>query len=136
MRVLVADNASFIRKMLRDLLLQRGHRVVGEATDGQEAVSLYQQLKPDFMLLDLVLPIKDGLKVLQEVQELDPGAVVVICSALSQCTVVRQALELGAVDYVVKPFSCERLLLALQRAEEAADKGDRLDDASSAECVR
>lgn len=115
-RILVVDDAAFMRRMVSDVLTSGGHEVVGEAADGNEAVARYQELRPDVMTLDITMPEKDGIATLRELVDIDPAARVVICSALGQETKVLDAIKAGAKDFVVKPFERERLLGAVEKA--------------------
>ena len=115
-RVLVVDDAAFMRKMVTDALSGGGHEVVGEAGNGIEAVERYQQLRPDVTTLDITMPEKDGLAALQEIIAADPGAKVVMCSALAQESKVLESIKLGAKDFVVKPFQADRVLSAIEKA--------------------
>jgi two-component system chemotaxis response regulator CheY len=115
-RVLVVDDAAFMRKMVSDALAQGGHEVVGEAANGDEAIVRFQELKPDVMTLDITMPEKDGLAALKEIVALDPTARVVMCSALGQEAKVLEAIKSGAKDFVVKPFRAERVLEAVGKA--------------------
>ena len=115
-RVLVVDDAAFMRKMVSDVLLGGGHEVVGEAGDGVEAVARYQELRPEVTTLDITMPEKDGLSALREIIELDPSARVVMCSALGQESKVLESIKLGAKDFVVKPFQADRVLGAVEKA--------------------
>ena len=115
-RILVVDDAVFMRKMVTDVLTKAGHEVVGEAGNGVEAVARFQELKPDLMTLDITMPEKDGLAALAEIMGADPSARVVMCSALGQESKVLEALKLGAKDFVVKPFQADRVLEAVGKA--------------------
>lgn len=115
-RVLVVDDAAFMRKMVSDALVKGGHEVVGEARDGNEAVSRYQELRPEVTTLDITMPEKDGLAALQEIISLDPEARVVMCSALGQESKVLESIKIGAKDFVVKPFQPDRVLGAVDKA--------------------
>jgi two-component system chemotaxis response regulator CheY len=115
-RVLVVDDAVFMRKMVSDALAKGGHEVVGEAANGQEAVAQYTAIKPDVMTLDITMPEMDGLTALKEVLALDPGARVVMCSALGQESKVMEAIKTGAKDFVVKPFNPDRVNGAIDKA--------------------
>ena len=115
-RVLVVDDAAFMRKLLSDALVSGGHEVVGEAGNGNEAVARYQELKPDLTTLDITMPEKDGLAALAEIMAIDPAAKVVMCSALGQESKVLEAVKLGAKDFVVKPFQPPRVLEAVGKA--------------------
>jgi two-component system, chemotaxis family, chemotaxis protein CheY len=115
-RVLVVDDAAFMRKMVGDALAKGGHEVVGEAGTGQEAIDRFQELNPDLMTLDITMPEKDGLEALKEIVALDPAARVVMCSALGQESKVLEAIKSGAKDFVVKPFQPDRVLEAVSKA--------------------
>jgi two-component system chemotaxis response regulator CheY len=115
-RVLVVDDAAFMRKMVSDALAQGGHEVVGEAGNGEEAVARFQELSPELTTLDITMPEKDGLEALEEIMALDPQARVIMCSALGQESKVLQAIKSGAKDFVVKPFQADRVLEAVGKA--------------------
>jgi two-component system, chemotaxis family, chemotaxis protein CheY len=115
-RVLVVDDAAFMRKMVGDALAKGGHEVVGEAGNGNEAVARYLQLRPEVTTLDITMPEKDGLAALQEIMSLDPAARVVMCSALGQESKVLESIKIGAKDFVVKPFQPDRVLGAVDKA--------------------
>src|SRR3954468_5334152 len=108
-RVLVVDDAAFMRKMVSDALAKGGHEVVGEAAKGVEAGASFQALKPDITTLDITMPEKDGLAALKKIIALRPAARVVMCSALGQESKVLEAVKSGAKDFVVKPFQPDRV---------------------------
>lgn len=115
-RVLVVDDAAFMRKVVSDALASGGHEVVGEAGNGTEAVQRYQELSPELVTLDITMPVKDGLEALGEIISLDPGAKVLMCSALGQESKVIESIQKGAKDFVVKPFQPAQLLEAVGKA--------------------
>ena len=115
-RVLVVDDAAFMRKLLGDALASGGHEVVGQAANGDEAVARFQELRPELTTLDITMPEKDGLAALAEIMAIDPKARVVMCSALGQETKVLESIKLGAKDFVVKPFQAPRVLEAVEKA--------------------
>ncbi len=115
-RVLVVDDAAFMRKVVSDALASGGHEVVGEAGNGAEAVQRYQELSPELVTLDITMPEKDGLEALGEIISLDPGAKVLMCSALGQESKVIESIQKGAKDFVVKPFQPAQLLEAVGNA--------------------
>jgi two-component system chemotaxis response regulator CheY len=115
-RILVVDDAAFMRKMVSDVLTEGGHEVVGEAGNGQEAIARFHELKPELTTLDITMPEKDGLSALKEIVQLDPGARVIMCSALGQESKVLESIKLGAKDFVVKPFQPDRVLEAVAKA--------------------
>jgi two-component system chemotaxis response regulator CheY len=115
-RVLVVDDAAFMRKLLTDALTNGGHEVVGEAGNGIEAVARWQELRPELTTLDITMPEKDGLSALAEIMAIDPSAKIIMCSALGQEGKVLEAVKLGAKDFVVKPFQPPRVLEAVEKA--------------------
>jgi two-component system, chemotaxis family, chemotaxis protein CheY len=115
-RVLVVDDAAFMRKVVSDALASGGHEVIGEAGNGTEAVQRYQELSPELTTLDITMPEKDGLAALAEIMAIDPAARVLMCSALGQESKVIESIKLGAKDFVVKPFQPARLLEAVGKA--------------------
>ena len=115
-RVLVVDDAAFMRKLLTDALASGGHEVVGEAGNGIEAVARWQELRPELTTLDITMPEKDGLAALAEIMAIDPSAKIIMCSALGQEGKVLEAVKLGAKDFVVKPFQPPRVLEAVDKA--------------------
>ena len=115
-RVLVVDDAALMRKMVTDALTKGGHEVVGEGANGDEAVALYQELKPELTTLDITMPEKDGLQALKDIITLDPDARIIMCSALGQESKVLESIKAGARDFVVKPFQPARVLEAVGKA--------------------
>src|SRR3954467_3808697 len=115
-RILVVDDAAFMRRMVIDVLENGGHEVVGEAANGVEAVERFRELRPDVMTLDITMPEKDGLTALRELMALDPGAKVVMCSALAQESKVLEAVKAGAKDFIAKPFQASGVLRATAKA--------------------
>jgi two-component system chemotaxis response regulator CheY len=115
-RVLVVDDAAFMRKVVSDALVAGGHDVIGQAGNGAEAVTQFTALRPELTTLDITMPEKDGLEALSEIMTIDPGAKVLMCSALGQESKVIESIKLGAKDFVVKPFQPDRLLEAVGKA--------------------
>ena len=112
--ILIADDLKFIKLVLRELVEKAGFRVVGEASNGEEAVELYQDTRPDVVLMDITMPKMDGLAALKQILKVDPEAKVIMCSALGQQSLIVQALQLGAKDFIVKPFRDERVIAAIK----------------------
>lgn len=112
-KLLIADDAMIIREMIKDTVASTDWQVVGEAQNGQQAVEKYAQLRPDAVTLDLVMPEYDGLHGLKAIRNLDPQAKVLIVSALDQRQILKEALQLGASDFIVKPFDRDNLLKTL-----------------------
>ncbi len=117
-RVLIADDASFMRQMIREIIEPEGYEVVGEATDGVEAVEQYEELHPDLVTMDIVMPKRSGIDAVKGILEKTPDACVVMCSALGQETLVMEALQAGAKDFIVKPFKPDNVLSTLQKVIE------------------
>lgn len=113
--VLVCDDAIFMRTMIADILTQAGYVVAGEAESGVEAVQRYQELKPDLVTMDIVMPEMGGIDAVREIIKLDPEARILMCSAMGQQALVVEAIQAGAKDFVVKPFQPARVLEAVQR---------------------
>lgn len=115
-RILVTDDAAFMRSMLRDTLIGAGHEVVGEAGNGKDAVRLYAELQPDLITLDVTMPELDGRQALRAILEAHPGARAVMCSAVGQEAIIKECLLAGARDYLVKPFESAQVVSTVQRA--------------------
>jgi two-component system chemotaxis response regulator CheY len=115
MRVLVTDDARFMREMIREILESAGFEVVGEASTGEEAVEAFQTLQPDLVTMDIVMPGCSGIEAVRRILALDPDARVVMVSSLGQESLVMEALRAGAQDFVVKPFKPERVVAILRK---------------------
>lgn len=120
-RVLVADDASFMRQMIRDIIEPEGYEVVGEASDGVEVVEKFKQLQPDVVMMDIVMPKRSGIDAVKAIMELDAGARVVMCSALGQEALVMEAIQAGAKDFIVKPFKPDSVVATLAKALEKGE---------------
>ena len=108
-KILVSDDAMFMRNMLKNILIVEGYAVY-EASNGQEAVDAYSAYAPDLVLMDLTMPVMDGITAIKEIRTKDPEARIIVCSALGQKTMVIEAIQAGARDYIVKPFEKSRVL--------------------------
>jgi two-component system, chemotaxis family, chemotaxis protein CheY len=115
-RVLVVDDANFMRIIVKDTLTPHGFVIVGEATNGNEAVVKYVQLKPDLVTMDITMKEKDGVAAAREILALDPDARIVMVTALGQERMLMDCLTLGVRDFVVKPFDPARIVTAAQKA--------------------
>jgi two-component system chemotaxis response regulator CheY len=109
-QVLIVDDTAFMRRMLRDILTKAGFEVVAEAQNGQEAVEAYREKHPDLVIMDITMPEMDGIAALRQITSEDPGARIIMCSALGQQEMVLESLEAGAQDFVVKPFLPDKVL--------------------------
>jgi two-component system, chemotaxis family, chemotaxis protein CheY len=118
--ILIVDDLAFIKIVLRDIIEKAGFRVVGEASNGEEAISLYQDTRPDVVLMDITMPGMDGLTAMRKILELDAAARVIICSSVGQQQLMVQAIQLGARDFIVKPFQPQRVVSALKKTLDIA----------------
>ncbi|NLW47785.1 MAG: response regulator [Firmicutes bacterium] len=114
-KVLVVDDAAFMRMMIKDILRKGGFEVVGEAEDGSKAVEKYKELRPDLVTMDITMPDMDGITAVKEIRKLDADAQIIMCSAMGQQAMVIDAIQAGAKDFVVKPFQPERVLEAVRK---------------------
>jgi len=117
-RVLIVDDALFMRRMLSDILKKEGIEVCGEAENGKEAIDKYRQLKPDLVTMDIVMPKMDeidGIAAVKEIMQIDPQANIIMVSAMGQHSLVVEAIQKGAKDFVTKPFQPSRIVEAIRR---------------------
>ncbi|MFD1888372.1 response regulator [Paenibacillus wenxiniae] len=114
-RILIVDDAAFMRMMIRDILTKNGYEVVGEAQDGAQAVEKFKELRPDLVTMDITMPEMDGIAALKEIKKLDGGAKVIMCSAMGQQAMVIDAIQAGAKDFIVKPFQADRVIEAISK---------------------
>lgn len=114
-RILIVDDAKFMRMTLSNILTKAGHEVVGEAENGREAIELYRELKPDLVTLDITMPEMSGLDAVRKIKEEFPDAKIIMCSAMGQQRMVVEAIEAGAKDFIIKPFDEERVLDSIRR---------------------
>ena len=113
-RLLVVDDAMIMRAIIKDIAKKAGWEVVGEATNGAEAVTQFRELKPDMTTLDIVMPEMDGVEALRAIRGEDPQARVVMISAIDQRAKLNECIQLGALDFIVKPFDKQRLFSLFQ----------------------
>lgn len=114
-KILIVDDANFIQITLETILQAANHQVVGKASNGEEAIQLYKQTKPDIVTLDITMPEMDGIETIKEIMKIDPDANVIMCSAMGQQKIVVKAIELGAKDFIVKPFDESIVLETVDR---------------------
>ncbi|NLC08053.1 MAG: response regulator [Syntrophomonadaceae bacterium] len=115
-RILVVDDAAFMRMMIKDILTKNGYTIVGEAENGLVAIERFLELRPDLVTMDITMPELDGISAVREIKKIDPQAKIIICSAMGQQAMVIDAIQAGARDFVVKPFQPERVLEAIGKA--------------------
>ena len=114
-RILVVDDAAFMRMMIKDILSKNGFEIVGEAENGQKAVEKWQELKPELTTMDITMPEMDGISAVKEIKKIDPSAKVIMCSAMGQQAMVIEAIQSGARDFIVKPFQPDRVIEAVRK---------------------
>ena len=114
-KVLIVDDAAFMRMMIKDILQKNGFEVIGEASNGIEAVNLYKKERPDVVTMDITMPDMDGIEAVKEIRAFDPSAKVIMCSAMGQQSMVMDAIKSGAKDFIVKPFQADRVLEAIRK---------------------
>ena len=115
-RILLVDDAVFMRMKLKDILEKNGYEVVAEAQNGLEAIEKYMSEKPDLVTMDITMPEMDEVTSLKKIKEFDPKAKVIMCSAMGQQSMVMDAIQAGAIDFIVKPFDNDRVIESLNKA--------------------
>ncbi|MBP3889201.1 MAG: response regulator [Cellulosilyticum sp.] len=114
-KVLIVDDAAFMRMMIKDILSKNGYEVAGEADNGLKAVEKYKELTPDLVLMDITMPEMNGIDAVKNIKAIDPGAKIVMCSAMGQQAMVIESIQAGARDFIVKPFQADRVLEAVRK---------------------
>ena len=113
--ILIVDDAAFMRMMIKDILTKNGYNVAAEAENGAKAVEKFGEVKPDLVLMDITMPEMDGIQALKAIKSANPGANVIMCSAMGQQAMVIEAIQSGAKDFIVKPFQAYRVLEAVKK---------------------
>ncbi len=114
--ILIVDDAAFMRMMIKDILTKNGYEVSGEAENGAVAVKMYDELKPELVIMDITMPEMDGIEAVKKIKAMDSSAKIIMCSAMGQQAMVIDAIQAGARDFVVKPFQPERVIEAVKKA--------------------
>jgi two-component system, chemotaxis family, chemotaxis protein CheY len=117
-RVMIVDDVELMRMIIKDILLMHGHEVVAEVSDGEEAIQTYLEVKPDIVLMDLIMPNMDGKEALLKLLSLDPEVKVVLCSSLGQQALITESMKIGAMGFIVKPFETDGMLDVLKKIAE------------------
>lgn len=115
-RIAIVDDLAFMRLILRQIIEKEGHVVAGEASNGADAISLCRKTLPDLVFLDIAMPVMDGLRALERIRALWPSIPVIMCSGLGEQDLIVRAIQLGARDFVIKPFKEERIVSAMRMA--------------------
>ena len=116
-RILIVDDSAFMRMQLTNILVEYGYDVVGYGANGLEALSKFIELKPDVVFMDITMPQLNGLEALKKIKELDNSTYVVMCSAMGQQSIIKNAMNLGATDFIIKPFQADQINLILENIE-------------------
>ena len=114
-KIMIVDDASFMRMVLKDMLIKNGHDVIAEATNGKEAFDRYREYKPDLVTMDITMPDVDGIEGVKLIKGFDPNAKIIMCSAMGQESMVKDAVIAGARDFIVKPFKEDRIVAAITK---------------------
>jgi two-component system chemotaxis response regulator CheY len=114
-KILLVDDAAFMRMMLKDILTKNGYAVIGEAENGAIAIEKFKELKPDLVILDITMPELDGIKAAKAIKTADANALIIMCSAMGQQAMVIESIQAGARDFIVKPFQPDRVLEAVKK---------------------
>ncbi|RCX15524.1 two-component system chemotaxis response regulator CheY [Anaerobacterium chartisolvens] len=114
-RILIVDDAAFMRMMIRDILNKNGYEVIGEAENGGRAIQQYKDLIPDLVIMDITMPEVDGIQAVKEIKKISSDAKIIMCSAMGQQAMVIESIQAGARDFIVKPFQAERVVEAVKK---------------------
>ncbi|MFY9176245.1 MAG: response regulator [Caldicoprobacterales bacterium] len=114
-KILIVDDAAFMRMMIKDILTKNGYTVVGEAENGAKAIEKYKELKPDLVIMDITMPEVDGIQAVRGIKQIDENANIIMCSAMGQQAMVIESIQAGAKDFIVKPFQADRVLEAVRK---------------------
>ncbi|AKB56506.1 MULTISPECIES: response regulator [Methanosarcina] len=117
-RIMIVDDAEFMRMIIKDILLMHGHEVVAEVNDGEEAIQIYFEVKPDIVLMDIIMPDMDGKEALKKLLIMDPEAKIVMCSSIGQQALITESMKIGAMGFIVKPFEPDGMLDVIRKIAE------------------
>jgi two-component system chemotaxis response regulator CheY len=117
-RILIVDDAAFMRMMIKDILSKNGYEVVGEAENGARALEKYKETLPDLVIMDITMPEVDGIQAVKNIKSIDGNAKIIMCSAMGQQAMVIESIQAGAKDFIVKPFQADRVVDAVKRIIE------------------
>ena len=114
-KILIVDDAAFMRMMIKDILTKNGFEIAGEAENGAKAIEKYKETRPDLVIMDITMPEVDGIQAVKEIKKIDPDSKIVMCSAMGQQAMVIEAIQAGAKDFIVKPFQADRVIEAVRK---------------------
>ena len=115
--ILIVDDALFIRVILSEIITKAGHTIVGTAEDGADGANKYKELKPDLVFMDITMPNVNGIEGVKRIRAIDPKARIIMCSAMGQTPIVVEAIQAGAMDFIVKPFTIEKIMESIRKAK-------------------
>lgn len=115
-RILIVDDTNYVRRYLREMIEELGHKVIGEAKNGKEAVKMVEELSPDIVIMDIVMPGKNGIDAMKEMKEKKPSLHIILMSAMGQEKLIMDAINAGAKTFIIKPFRKENILSAIEKA--------------------
>jgi len=118
-RVLIVDDAVFMRTMIKDILISAEIDIVGEASNGEEAIKKYRELSPDLVIMDIVMPVKSGIDAVHDIMAINRNARIIVCNVLGQESLVMEAIQAGAKDFVTKPFRKEKVLDVIRKVVDS-----------------
>ena len=113
--ILIVDDASFVRTMIKNILTKNGFDVIDEAENGAEAIEKYKKLQPELIIMDIIMPEIDGIQAVKEIKKLNPDAKIIMCSAVGQQSMINEAMQAGAEDFIAKPFETNRVIKAVKK---------------------
>jgi len=114
-KVLIVDDAAFMRMMIKDILTKNGYDVAGEAENGARAIEKFKEIVPDLVIMDITMPELDGIQAVKEIRKVNNEAKIIMCSAMGQQAMVIESIQAGARDFIVKPFQAERVIEAVKK---------------------
>jgi two-component system chemotaxis response regulator CheY len=114
-KILIVDDAAFMRMMIKDILVKNGYEVAGEAENGLKAIEKYKEVKPDLVIMDITMPELDGIQAVKEIKKINANANIIMCSAMGQQSMVIESIQAGAKDFIVKPFQPDRVIDAIKK---------------------
>jgi two-component system chemotaxis response regulator CheY len=114
-KILIVDDAAFMRMMIKDILVKNGYEVAGEAENGLKAIEKYKEVKPDLVIMDITMPELDGIQTVKEIKKINANANIIMCSAMGQQSMVIESIQAGAKDFIVKPFQPDRVIDAIKK---------------------
>lgn len=115
LKILIVDDLEFMRSAIKEILVTDGNYIISEAANGYLGIKKFKTFKPDVVLLDITMPVMDGLKALKYIKEYSRNAKIIMCSALGQEEYIIKAIQLGAMDFIVKPFRPKRITSAIRK---------------------